>query len=373
MIGKLPTMKSAKEVGQIIKDKRLENNYTQLELAQKLFVSAKTISRWECGEGYPSMYIIDDICSIFSISLNDLLGDTSDLPNNGELLILLEKKKNKTLFVGKVIIFLLMIFMLIFSFIQIDFSSDNDSACSLFNVCFISPFSWQTIIGFLLYITIIGHLGILTYDLICFIRNGKTKQKLLFINISFSLVGFIFSLLLELIISSSVHIFGFLSFLCLLICLIIEIWLLVANISLNKTDRSPIKKRYWIITGFIMLVISFGVYLSSLYLSLVILPVGNLTVLNMITFFFGMISPFVCVFFFLQFFKVNKTISIFVLIFFGAFLVVVFVLSRFDFIAFQYLIDVMTYIGIVVFPSFGFCFLNKINAYKKEEKLCLLI
>jgi len=51
-------VKNANEVGQIIKQKRLEMNYTQLELAKKLFVSKKTISRWECGDGYPSMYCI---------------------------------------------------------------------------------------------------------------------------------------------------------------------------------------------------------------------------------------------------------------------------------------------------------------------------
>lgn len=39
--------------GEVIKELREKNNVTQLQLADKLGVSDKTISKWETGKGYP--------------------------------------------------------------------------------------------------------------------------------------------------------------------------------------------------------------------------------------------------------------------------------------------------------------------------------
>ena len=52
------------KVGSFIRDKRKEKNLTQLELAEKIFVSEKTISKWETGRGFPdtslmSMWPVD--------------------------------------------------------------------------------------------------------------------------------------------------------------------------------------------------------------------------------------------------------------------------------------------------------------------------
>lgn len=49
------------------------NNLTQYELAKKLNYSDKSISKWERGEGVPSIYILNELASFFNISLNDLV------------------------------------------------------------------------------------------------------------------------------------------------------------------------------------------------------------------------------------------------------------------------------------------------------------
>ena len=41
------------KIGLFIKQLRNEKNLTQQELADKLSVSFKTISKWECGKGLP--------------------------------------------------------------------------------------------------------------------------------------------------------------------------------------------------------------------------------------------------------------------------------------------------------------------------------
>ena len=47
-------MNSPQEVGIIIKTNRLKQKLTQKQLANLLFVEETTISRWECGIGYPN-------------------------------------------------------------------------------------------------------------------------------------------------------------------------------------------------------------------------------------------------------------------------------------------------------------------------------
>lgn len=51
---------------------RKVNNLTQLQLAEKLNYSDKSISKWERGESLPDIYILYTITELFGITLNDL-------------------------------------------------------------------------------------------------------------------------------------------------------------------------------------------------------------------------------------------------------------------------------------------------------------
>lgn len=59
------------EIGQFIQDLRKENNWTQEELAEKLSVNVKSISRWENGKNLPDHALIVELCKIFKISINE--------------------------------------------------------------------------------------------------------------------------------------------------------------------------------------------------------------------------------------------------------------------------------------------------------------
>ncbi len=59
--------------GAVIKELREKNKMTQSELAAKLNVSDKTVSKWETGKGYPDISLLEPISSLFGISLTELL------------------------------------------------------------------------------------------------------------------------------------------------------------------------------------------------------------------------------------------------------------------------------------------------------------
>lgn len=63
--------------GAIIRELREKNHLTQSELAEKLFVSDKTISKWETAKGYPDISLLEPIATAFGISVTELLSGTA--------------------------------------------------------------------------------------------------------------------------------------------------------------------------------------------------------------------------------------------------------------------------------------------------------
>lgn len=59
--------------GAIIKKLREERKLTQAELAVKLNVSDKAVSKWETGKGYPDITLLESIASVFGVSVMELL------------------------------------------------------------------------------------------------------------------------------------------------------------------------------------------------------------------------------------------------------------------------------------------------------------
>lgn len=62
-----------KTTGQFISLLRKEKDMTQKQLAEKLNVSDKAISRWETGRGYPDVESLQALSSEFNVSINELL------------------------------------------------------------------------------------------------------------------------------------------------------------------------------------------------------------------------------------------------------------------------------------------------------------
>lgn len=60
---------------------REENNLTQDEMAEKIFVTRQAISKWERGISYPSLDVLRLISKEFKISMNNLLDVSENVKN----------------------------------------------------------------------------------------------------------------------------------------------------------------------------------------------------------------------------------------------------------------------------------------------------
>ena len=59
--------------GAVIRELREKNKMTQLQLAERLGVSDKTVSKWETGKGYPDITLLEPIAEVFKISVTELI------------------------------------------------------------------------------------------------------------------------------------------------------------------------------------------------------------------------------------------------------------------------------------------------------------
>ena len=93
------------KIGKFIADCRKQKNLTQMQLAEKLGITDKAISKWERGIAMPDTSIMLELCDILGISVNELLsGERIEMENNNQkneqLLLDMAKeleRKNKTI------------------------------------------------------------------------------------------------------------------------------------------------------------------------------------------------------------------------------------------------------------------------------------
>ena len=93
------------KIGRFIAECRKKANLTQMQLAEKLGITDKAISKWERGVAMPDTSIMLELCDILCISVNELLsGEKINMENNNQkneqLLLDMAKeleKKNKTI------------------------------------------------------------------------------------------------------------------------------------------------------------------------------------------------------------------------------------------------------------------------------------
>ena len=60
-------------IGRFIAEERKRKAYTQKQLAEKLGISDKTVSKWERGNGFPDVSLLLPLCKELDITVNELL------------------------------------------------------------------------------------------------------------------------------------------------------------------------------------------------------------------------------------------------------------------------------------------------------------
>ena len=93
------------KIGRFIAQCRKSESLTQMQLAEKLGITDRAVSKWERGKAMPDSSIMLELCSILKITVNDLLsGEKISMENNNkkneQLLLDMAKEleqKNKTI------------------------------------------------------------------------------------------------------------------------------------------------------------------------------------------------------------------------------------------------------------------------------------
>ena len=93
------------KIGRFISEKRKSQGLTQAQLAERLGITDRAVSKWETGRAMPDTAIMLELCEILKISVNSLLnGEEIKVENNNQkneqLLLEMAKeieRKNKTI------------------------------------------------------------------------------------------------------------------------------------------------------------------------------------------------------------------------------------------------------------------------------------
>ncbi|MDO4419342.1 MAG: helix-turn-helix domain-containing protein [Ruminococcus sp.] len=119
------------KIGKFISKCRKEKNLTQMQLAEKLGITDRAISKWETGKSLPDSSIMLELCEMLGITVNDLLsGEVVTMSNYNEKLennlISMIKEKEKAdkqllsmeIFIGVLVSLILFSLVFVAAFVQ---------------------------------------------------------------------------------------------------------------------------------------------------------------------------------------------------------------------------------------------------------------
>ena len=126
------------KIGKFIAQCRKEKNMTQAELAEKLNITDRAISKWETGKGMPDSSIMLDLCNELNISVNELLSgeviEMNDYDKKAEENLLKLNKSNQYIskkllqsIIAIILLVLIIIVIGLYNFIKQVSKSDLDS------------------------------------------------------------------------------------------------------------------------------------------------------------------------------------------------------------------------------------------------------
>lgn len=138
-------------IGKFIAAKRKEKNLTQEQLADKLMVSNKTVSKWERGKCMPDYSVVEALCSELDITVAELLNGASNKKDDRfneayvmEIIKDVEKLKNERIAIYGILLILLG--MILYLLACVGNANDTITYAVLSKVC-ISLFAVSEIAG----------------------------------------------------------------------------------------------------------------------------------------------------------------------------------------------------------------------------------
>ena len=103
--------------GEKLKKLRCDNDLTQEQLADKIYVTRTAISKWETDKGYPSIDSLKQLSNLFHITIDELISD-DDIENKK---LLDEKNARKMYFIAIAFLAVTVIFTLLAYFLKLPY------------------------------------------------------------------------------------------------------------------------------------------------------------------------------------------------------------------------------------------------------------
>lgn len=155
------------EFGQKLREVRTAKGYTQQALAEKLYVTRQTVSRWESGNRYPDLETLKKISAELEVSVDELLSTESELDEAGtaaeeeKIPVVFEKSKERNI-KNRVMTVLYMIVIIGLTIYLLGSFKEN----GIFNSIFFTK-----------YVEILGELGLFILGLIAFWKEKDNPEK----------------------------------------------------------------------------------------------------------------------------------------------------------------------------------------------------
>ena len=124
------------EFGATIRKKREEKGWTQKELAEKLYVSDKAVSRWENNQSYPDITLLLEIASVLDFDYQELL--------EGQIYVQRQIKKEK----GKKSVLIILLILFFVCMIMFGFSMNQRNQAlgkDTLGIDFLNTMKWDTL------------------------------------------------------------------------------------------------------------------------------------------------------------------------------------------------------------------------------------
>lgn len=118
--------------GEKLKQLRKDNNLTQEDLAEKLYVTRTAISKWETGKGFPAIDSLKSISVLFQVSIDDLISE-----GDVETKRTLDQKKNRAMYLAAIVFLVLAtLFTLLAYFLKQPYFNIGGSAAAVLYIVF---------------------------------------------------------------------------------------------------------------------------------------------------------------------------------------------------------------------------------------------
>ncbi len=121
------------KIGRFIAERRKQENLTQMQLAEKLNITDRAVSKWETGRAMPDSSIMLELCTVLKITVNDLLsGEVVEMENynkemESKLLEMVKEKEEADkrllgleIFIGITSVIVLLALIMIAAFVEME-------------------------------------------------------------------------------------------------------------------------------------------------------------------------------------------------------------------------------------------------------------